>query len=127
MNPDEAEIRDLVAKWMAATQAGDSDTLMTLMTDDVVFLRAGHSPMRKPEFAAGAKAQAAGMAPKFSGSSEIQEVVVSGEWAFLWSKLKVVAQPPDGSASTERQGYTLTVLRKDQGKWRLARDANLLA
>jgi hypothetical protein len=27
----------------------------------------------------------------------------------------------------ERSGHTLTVLRKEQGRWLLARDANLLA
>jgi hypothetical protein len=34
---------------------------------------------------------------------------------------------PPGAAPMRRAGYTLTILRKEQGKWRLARDANLLA
>jgi ketosteroid isomerase-like protein len=34
--------------------------------------------------------------------------------------------PPDGNP-IHRSGYTLTILRKEaDGKWRLARDANLL-
>jgi ketosteroid isomerase-like protein len=39
----------------------------------------------------------------------------------------VTITPPGGPPKT-RSGYTLTILRKEQdGCWRLARDANLLA
>ncbi|MBV9393462.1 MAG: DUF4440 domain-containing protein, partial [Methylobacteriaceae bacterium] len=33
---------------------------------------------------------------------------------------------PDGGAPTKRSGWTLTILRKESGRWRLARDANLV-
>jgi uncharacterized protein (TIGR02246 family) len=75
---DEQQIRDLVAKWMAETRAGNTPAVLDLMTEDVVFLRPGHPPMRKAEFAQGAKAQQAGKAPTFDGTSEIQE---SRSWA----------------------------------------------
>ena len=127
MNNDEAQIRELVATWMAATRSGDVDTLRGLMTDDVVFLVAGKPPMRKSEFAAAARAQASGNAPTFDGTSDIQEIVVAGDWAFMWSKLRVVATPPGGGAPSTRAGHTLTVLHRQGGRWRLARDANLLA
>jgi uncharacterized protein (TIGR02246 family) len=127
MSPDEAEIRELVATWMDATKRGDVERVLDLMTDDVVFLVAGRPPMRKADFAAGARAQAAGKAPTFDGTSEIQEVQVAGDWAFMWTRLRVVATPPDGSPPVERAGHTLTVLRKEGGRWKLARDANLLA
>ena len=124
---DEDQIRQLVATWMSATKHGDVAAVLDLMTDDVVFLRPGHEPMRKEEFAAAARAQAGGSAPKFDGSSEIQEIKVFDDWAFMWSRLKVVAAPPDGSAPTTREGHTLTIFKKENGGWRLARDANLLA
>ncbi len=60
------------------------------------------------------------------GESEIQEVRVLGDWAFMWTHLHVKVTPADGSAAMDRSGHTLTVLRKDAGSWRLARDANLL-
>jgi uncharacterized protein (TIGR02246 family) len=41
MSDDERQIRQLVATWMAATRAGDLDTVLSLMAEDVVFLRAG--------------------------------------------------------------------------------------
>jgi uncharacterized protein (TIGR02246 family) len=45
MQSDEQEICQLVARWMAATKAGDIETVLSLMAEDVVFLRPGHPPM----------------------------------------------------------------------------------
>lgn len=127
MQSDEEQIRTLVSTWMKATQAGDVETVLSLVSDDVVFLLPGRPPMRKSEFAAGLKAQAERAAPNFEGTSEIQEVTVSGDWAFMWTRLTVVATPPGGAPPTQRTGHTLTVLRKQEGRWLLARDANLLS
>jgi uncharacterized protein (TIGR02246 family) len=126
MQSDEDEIRALVAAWMAATRSGDVDTVLSLMTDDAVFLVPGRTVMRKADFAAAARAQAGPGGPKFEGISEIQELKVIGDWAFMWSKLAVVATLP-GQAATRRAGHTLTIFHKQHGKWLLARDANLLA
>ena len=126
MQTDEQAIRNLIATWMAATKAGDVETVLSLMTDDVVFLVPGHEPMRKSGFAAAAKAQLAPGAPKFEGFSEIEEVKIAGEWAFMRTKLRVVVTPPGAGSTMERAGYTLTVLQKQNGRWLLARDANLL-
>ena len=41
MQSDEQEIRQLVSTWMAASKAGDVDTVLSLMADDVVFLMPG--------------------------------------------------------------------------------------
>jgi len=128
MTDDERAIRDVVARWQAASRAGDVDSVLSLMTDDVVFLVAGRPPMRKAEFAAASRAQSSpGTAMKIDGENDIQEVQVAGDWAFMWTRLRVVATPADGSTPIERAGHTLTVFKKDGGRWRLARDANLLA
>ena len=127
MPSDEEQIRELVATWMAATKSGDVDTVLSLMADDAVFLVPGMPPMRKADFAAAARVQAKPAAPKFDGTSDIQEIKVIGDWAFMWTKLTVIATPPDGSPPMERAGHTLTVLNKQRGRWVLARDANLLA
>jgi uncharacterized protein (TIGR02246 family) len=127
MASDEQQIRDLVAAWMEATRRHDVDSVLALMTDDVVFLVPGRPPMRKDDFAAAARAQASGAAPTFDGRSEIQDVQVAGDWAFMWARLTVTATPPDGSPAMVRAGHTLTVLKKNGGRWRIARDANLLA
>jgi uncharacterized protein (TIGR02246 family) len=128
MERDEQEIRQLVATWMAATKAGDIDTVLRLMADDVVFLVAGQPPMLgKESFAAASRPQSAKGPPQFEGTSEIQEIKVLGEWAFMWTRLTVVVTPPEGGGSMTRAGHTLSVLRKEKGKWVLARDANMLA
>ena len=127
MGSDEQQIRQLVETWMTATRTGDVDTVLGLMTEDVVFLVTGRAPMRKAEFAAAARAQASGSSPTFDGKSDIQEIKVVGDWAFMWTRLDVVVTPPDGSATVRRAGHTLTVLRKENGRWLLARDANLLS
>ena len=124
MERDQQEIRELVASWMAATKAGDTQTVLSLMTEDVVFLTPGHAPMMgKASFAAAAKTQGP---VQFDGTSEIREIQVLGEWAFMWSKLTVVVTSPGGRSMT-RAGHTLSVLRRENGKWLLARDANMLA
>jgi uncharacterized protein (TIGR02246 family) len=123
---DEQQIRDLVSIWMAATKAGDVEKVLSLMSDDVVFLLPGQPVMRKAGFAAAARAQAGKDAPSFEGTSEIQEITVLGDWAFMWTKLSVVVTAPGGGSSVTRAGHTLSVLKKQNGKWVLARDANML-
>ena len=127
MGGDEREIRELVSTWMAATRDGDLDTVLTLMADDVVFLVHGREPMiGKAAYAAATRAMAAQGTPTIDGHSDIREIVVHGDVAFMWAHLTVVITPP-GGAPMKRAGHTLTVLRKERGRWVIARDANLLA
>src|SRR4051812_40835572 len=126
MQNDEQEIRQLVATWLTASKAGDIETVLALMAEDVVFLVPGQPVMRKADFAAVATAQSGQAAPSIEGTSEIQEIKVLGEWAFMWTKLTIVATPPSPSQPVTRAGPTLSILKKEKGKWVLARDANLL-
>lgn len=127
MQSDEQEIRQLVATWMGATKAGDVETVLSLMAEDVVLLVPGQTPMRKADFAAAARTQSGEEAPKIEGTSEVQEIKVLGEWAFMWTRLTVVVTPPGGSPPITRAGHTLSILKRENGKWVLARDANMLS
>jgi uncharacterized protein (TIGR02246 family) len=123
MTEDERAIRALIDTWMQASKNGDVDTVLDLMTDDVVFMVPGREPFGKAEFAAASK----GMSDvRFDGKSEIREIKVLGDWAYLRTHLNVSVTMPGATAPMHRSGYTLTILRKEQGRWRLARDANLL-
>ena len=122
MRDDETEIRQLVTAWMTATRAGDTQTVLDLMTDDAVFLVPGQAPFGKAKFTEAQKAQAA---LHIDGESEIEEIQVCGDWAFMRSHLTVRVTPPAGDTMV-RAGYALTVLRRDNGRWKLARDANLI-
>ncbi len=122
---DEQAIRELVATWLSASKAGDTEKVLSLMAEDVVFLVPGQPPMRgKSAFAAGQ----AGIQPfHINATSEIQEIKVLGEWAYLWTKLSVVVTPKKGGAAIKRAGHTLSILKKQAGAWVIVRDANLLA
>jgi uncharacterized protein (TIGR02246 family) len=127
MSADEAAIRALVAAWMDATRRGDAAAVRDLMTEDVVFLRAGHPPMiGRAAFAAAMRLPPGAPASVVEGSSEIREVQIAGDLAYLWSELRVSVTPPGGTPVV-RAGPALTILRKEDGRWRLARDANLIA
>ena len=125
MASDEQQIRELIAKWMTATKTGDVATVLSLMTDDVVFLVAGQPPFGKDKFAELMKSPPGAPRPQIDGRSEIQEIQVQGDWAYLWTRLNVEVTPPGGQ-TIRRSGHTLSVLRRTGGQWRLARDANLL-
>lgn len=125
MSDDEKAIRALIAAWMDASKNGDIDTVLGLMTDDVVFMTPGREPFGKQAYAEQSRAMAqSGM--KIDGESEIAELQVLGDWAWLRNHLRITITSP-GRAPVPRQGYVLTLLRKNaQGRWQLARDANLL-
>jgi uncharacterized protein (TIGR02246 family) len=122
MTDDEKAIRHVVETWMSASQSGDIETVLSLMTDDVVFSVCGQAPFGKEAFAKSSKGMN-GM--KMEGSYEIAELQVNGDWAFLRNHISMRITPPSGQIM-ERDGYTLTLLRKENGAWKMARDANLM-
>ena len=126
MNADEQAIRDLVAHWHSATVAGDVETVLGLMAEDVVFLVAGHPPMKgRSNFEKQLREVLATHRIKSSG--EVQEVEVSGDLAYCWTLLDVRITPTASGSSSARSGSSLSILRKQSdGSWLLVRDANLL-
>jgi uncharacterized protein (TIGR02246 family) len=123
MSADETAIRNLVAAWMQASEQGDTDTVLRLMADDVVFMTPGREPFGKEAF----RSAAQGMKDmKIQGTSDIRELQVIGGWAYARNYLEMTMTPPGGKP-VKRAGYTLTLFRKEpDGRWLLARDANLL-
>jgi len=108
---------------MLATETGDLGTVLGLMTDDVIFLVPGQQPFGKAEFASASTRM---KDIKIESVSDIEEIQIAGDWAFLRSHIDMVVTPPSGGP-VHRSGHTLTIMRKgDDGKWRLTRDANLL-
>ena len=127
MNQDEQAIHQLIETWLSATQAGDIDTVLNLMSDDAMFMSPGQPPM------IGREAFARGLTKVLSdnvieSTSEIAEVVVCGDLAYFRTKLTVTITSKHGNLPILRNGDTLSVLRNEaDGKWRLTRDANMLA
>jgi len=125
MSTDESAIRELIASWLRASRSGDTDTVLGLMAEDVVFLQPGQIPMRgRSGFAAAQKAMSD---VDIDASSEIQEIRILGDWAWCWNRLSVVVTPRHGGAPVKRAGDVLSVLQKQAGRWVIVRDANMLS
>jgi uncharacterized protein (TIGR02246 family) len=122
MSEDERAVREVVARWMAASRAGDTDAVLGLMADDVLFLVPGREPFGKEAFAAMSRSMEG---VRMDGTADIREIEVLGAWAFIRNYIDVTMTPP-GGAPVRHAGWTLTILRKEDGRWRLARDANLV-
>lgn len=126
MNTDELAIRELIDTWLRATREGEVETVLELMTPDVVFLVAGQPAMQGREaFEKGLRGMLATHA--IDSSSEIEEIAVAGDFAYCRTRLSVTVTSKHGNTPMQRTGHTLSILRKNEdGRWQLARDANLL-
>jgi uncharacterized protein (TIGR02246 family) len=109
--------------WLSASKSGDMAKVLSLMADDVIFMVPGQEPFGKQAFAARTQEM---RNVDIDGTSDIQELQIVGDWAWMRNRLKVTMTPPNGEP-VRRSGYTLTILRKNPGgNWVIARDANLL-
>jgi uncharacterized protein (TIGR02246 family) len=126
MPDDEQAVRRLLDAWNRASASGQLEAILPLMAEDVVFLTAGRPPMRGREaFAEGFRKVTA--THRLEPRAEIQEVGISGDLAYCWTQLTVTMTALAGGPATVRQGPVMTVLRRQpDGRWVVARDANLL-
>ena len=124
---DEQAIRDLIQRWMQASSEGDLDTLLGMMTSDVVFLTVGSPPMSRDDFAR--RFGSIDMTKiALEGRVETEEVVIDGDLATMSNIVSVTMGQRGGPSRETRFGRTLTVLRRGaDGTWRIWRDANLMA
>jgi uncharacterized protein (TIGR02246 family) len=120
---DEQAIRELVDMWLAASKAGDTKTLLSLLADDVLFLTPGREPFGKEEFAGHDDSMES---MTMDANIDIKEIKVIGDWAWMRSFLKVTFTPTDGNPS-KLSGHILTILRKNpDARWVIVRDANFV-
>jgi uncharacterized protein (TIGR02246 family) len=124
MPDDRQAILDLMTTWREATLRGDLPTILTLMTGDAVFLTPGNEPMTRDGFIEKFRGFREGM--KLEATQDVKDLQISGDLAYAWTYLDVAVTLPDGGRG-ERSGHVLTVFRRAaDGRWQLARDANLL-
>ena len=120
---DEDAIRDLITTWIAATKAGDTQTVLRLIHDDALFMVPGVPPFGKTAFAQASNTM---KDISFEGESEVLEIEVLANVAWCRTRLSI-SMTPVGGQTMRRSGYTLTIFRKNSdGRWVLFRDANLL-
>ena len=126
MNTDEQTIRYLIAQWHRATAAGDVDTILRLMSEDVVFLVCGKPPMKgRSAFEEGLRGIL--KTHRIESTGEVLECEVSEGLAYCWTQLTVSMTPLAGGDTNVRSGSALSIFRLNtDGAWQLVRDANLL-
>ncbi|QEH36569.1 hypothetical protein OJF2_51530 [Aquisphaera giovannonii] len=126
MRSDEQAIREFHGIWIDAVNAGDLARLLAMTTDDVIFLTPGEEGLGRDAFST-----------KFSGAhqqlrircvSELMEVVLVGEVAYTRSRDSLTVSPRAVGEESRLSGDRLTIYRKQpDGRWLLARDANVLS
>jgi uncharacterized protein (TIGR02246 family) len=121
---DERQIRKLIDSWIAASNARNLPALMDMMTDDVVFMTPGRGPFGKAEFAADSQRM---KSVTIDARAQVQEIEVFGPRAYIRNHIQIELTSP-GQAPRRMSGYAMSILRKEaDGRWRIARDANLVA
>lgn len=126
MRPDEQAIREVHSTWIGAVNSGDLGRLLDMVTDDVVFLNPGEECVGQDGFST--KFSAAHQQLRICCVSELMEVVIAGEVAYTRSRDSLTVSPRAGGEESRLVGYRMTVYRKQpDGRWLLARDANVLS
>jgi uncharacterized protein (TIGR02246 family) len=121
---DARQIRELIDSWIAASNGRDLPALLGMMTDDIVFMTPGRAPFGKAEFASDVERM---KSVAIAARVEVQEIEVSGPRAYVRNHIRVELTSP-GQAPKRMSGYAMSILRKEaDGRWRIARDANLVA
>jgi len=109
--------------YTAAINSNDLDSLMAMMTDDVVFL-AAHGPPMVGKAAVRPWAEGYLQAFTTSWDKQSQEFVVAGDWAFERYSYRSTDTPRGGGEPVQDTGWGLVIYHHDaDGKWRVARDA----
>jgi uncharacterized protein (TIGR02246 family) len=126
MRTDEREIHDVHSRWIDAVNAGDLARLLTLMTDDVVFLNPGQAPFGRDGFSLAFSA--AHQQAVVRCISELEEVVVVGEVAYTRSQDALSVTRRAGGKAAQFAGHRMTVYGKQRdGRWLLSRDVHTLS
>jgi uncharacterized protein (TIGR02246 family) len=119
---DARQIRALVDSWIAASMAHDLPALMDMMTDDIVFMTPGRAPFGKAEFATDSERM---KSVAIEARADVREIEVFGPLAYVRNHVRVEITA-SGEAPRRVSGYAMSIMRKEAGRWRIARDANLV-
>jgi uncharacterized protein (TIGR02246 family) len=126
MASDIREIRTVHSVWIDAVNAGDLARLLTLVTEDVVFLTPGQAPFGRESFSS--NFMTAHQQMRICCTSELEEVVIVGEVAYTRSRDALSVTPRGGGKAAQLAGHRMTVYRKQSdGRWLLSRDVHTLS
>jgi uncharacterized protein (TIGR02246 family) len=122
---DRGEIERFTAEWNAAMKAKDVERLVSMVTEDVVFLPPGFPPIRGRQ---AVEAMYRSFFPQFSRVEQeavSEEVEVMGDWAFAWGLESIVLVPQSDGTPIRMHGKGLSILKRQaDGSWKCARAIN---
>jgi uncharacterized protein (TIGR02246 family) len=126
--PDDVRaVRELTEACIAAVRAKDLERLLSMITDDAVFLSASLGPIRGKDMVA-ALYRDSFAKYDIEQASVLEEIEVMGDWAYAWGTDALTLTPRDGGPPVRRRGYGLSILqRQADGSWRYRRGINNMA
>lgn len=133
---DEQVIRELIADWCKAAEAGDVSAMASFLDPDVLFLVAGQALaggepyLSGKQYLDGSIAMAAAVTMKIGNT--IEELVVSGDLAVARQTFVIDFTPLKGGETTTYAGPSILIFRRNQNadgqpQWLVWRDANMVA
>ncbi len=118
-----AEIRAFNAAYDEAIKSRDNARVLSLWAADGVSLLPGQPAMRGVEaigqFLRNVQAQTVGW-KVVAQTSACHDIEVHGTWATEWCETHQVTSRPNGEPNVESWGKMALVLRKVDGRWRIA-------
>jgi uncharacterized protein (TIGR02246 family) len=118
---DEARIREVINRAVAAFGTGDAETLAAIRTEDSVVLKPEAEPL------IGKQARHDSLEAVFAQfdveeSRSIKEIDITGDRAIVWGTYTVILAPKDGSPPINEAGNYIDVLHKQPDEsWLFAR------
>ena len=129
MPDDRQAILDFFTDWLEASKQNNVSTLREMLAEDVVFLRPNRPPMIGIDaFAAEFTSMQGGAFDLKVQDRRVEEIQIEGNMAYAWTYMALAITPlAEGGTPKQVAGPILSVFRKkENGRWVLARDANML-
>ncbi len=119
---DEAQIRAIEDRIMAAFAAGDADALAANYTEDAVLMTMDRPSITgRKNIADHYRRMLQNVTTRLT--THIEEVQVGGDWGFMRGRFEQTITMKQNGASMSVKGKYIAVVRRDKdGVWRFARD-----
>jgi len=119
-----ATIREVARRWTAAMRDADLEAIGRMVTEDVVIVHGnGRVVTGRRELLADIERSLASL--HLEQTTTHEETIVAGGWAFDRARVHSTIRPAAGPAF-EVDARTLTLLRRDEGEWRIARSIGVI-
>jgi uncharacterized protein (TIGR02246 family) len=114
----------LVDRWTAAVKVKDPAVLVSLVTEDCIFLAPNAPPIRG-RIAVDELYRNLFAGYDLSQTFRFEETQVMGDWAFAWGVDAITMTPVGGGDSVHFVGHGMSILRRGPDEtWRFARGIN---